>query len=403
MSEAIGFDAEVIDLYERQLTELKASQASKPVRQRHVLARKRDRTKPRADTFLIKRVLTDKVSIFASYPGKGKTSAFVSVAMAVAGLIEWEGLRVNLRRQVVYISEHPEQVEKIRDTLTEEFRLDPSEVDNWLHVVESARMDAAEVVKAEVDYRDYIREETRNGVIVQVKPWIIFDTFASTFDVDDENSNSAISAVVAALKQQFGGLPVTLVMHTSKLHKRGKAEDMTARGASAAEGDVAQVMYLTEVDGEPSARYIEIATPKHRFVASVDAIRIESKVRYIDVMDEFGDEEREPVMYCLLDAITKEERCAEREQRKAEQEQRKEAERRESANVLRQTILDLVKGRPGATVTAIKKELSDKAIKVRGETVTLELASMVEQGDLRQETSGTSKQFWLAGYGNREA
>ena len=72
-------------------------------------------------------------------------------------------------------------------------------------------------------------------------------------------------------------------------HKHGKAEDMTTRGASSGEGDVMQVIFLTEAEDMPSARYLEIAKPKKRFVPKVDSIKVEGYIDTMEVEDEWGE------------------------------------------------------------------------------------------------------------------
>ena len=284
----------------------------------HPLAEFRDfPSKPRADTFLIQRVLCDKLTVLASYPGKGKTSAMVSMCAVICGAMEVSGLNVKCPRHVVYISEHPEQVEKIALALVQNGSVDGDILAERFHVVEAVRMRPEEVVKAADHYLDLVQLREHNGVTSGVLPLCVIDTAASTLALENENDNAEWGKAISALKQRFKGIPIVLIAHTSKAHKHGsKPEEMTVRGGSAIEGDANQVVFISE-DADDT-RYLEIATPKHRFVASVSAIEIAPVLVDVEVVDAWGETETEPVLICLLHPLTVKEREEARERRKVE-------------------------------------------------------------------------------------
>ncbi len=356
--------------------------------------------KPRADTFLIEGVLTDKVSIVASYPGRGKTSALVTLALIVAGVIRCDDvLRIKAHRHVVYVSEHPEQVEKILAALAQAQDIPLEIVFHWVHVVEALRMTPAQVVEVAPDYAPLTRQDSRNGRTVAVKPWVIFDTTAATFDVEDENSNTAISRLVAAVKQRFDDLPTTLVMHTSKQHKHGTADGMTARGASAAEGDVAQVVYLTEADDDPGTRFLEIAKPKHRFVAAVDSIKIESHIATLTVEDEYGLESEERVLWCWLAGMSRTDRQIEQEQRQRDVEARNSEAAVRMASAVESEVLEVIKRDPaGITKRAIRA-----AVKRKANAVDSAIEALVEAGAVTTRVTDRRAILHFAASGTRWA
>jgi hypothetical protein len=356
--------------------------------------------RPRADTFLIEGVLTDKVSIVASYPGKGKTSALVTLALIVAGLIKCDDvLRIKSHRHVIYVSEHPEQVEKILAALAQTQDLPLDLIFEWIHVVEAARMRPEHVVAVAPDYRQFVRQDTRNGHTVDVRPWVIFDTTASTFDLEDENSNSAVSRLVACVKQQFDNLPTTLVMHTSKQHKHGTADAMTARGASAAEGDVAQVVYLTETEDDPGARFLEIARPKHRFVATVDAIKIESHITTLNVVDEYGCEQQESVLWCWLAGMSRTDRQIEQEQRQRDAEARNAEAAARMAAAVEAEVLEVIEREPaGITKRAIRA-----AVKRKAAAIDAAIEALVEAGAVTTRVTDRRAILHFAASGTRWA
>lgn len=348
----------------------------------HALAVYRDMggTLAAADTFLIDGILTDKVSLFASYPGKGKTSVLCTLAMIVSNLITCgPELRVRAMRSVIYISEHPEQVEKILRVLAQANDIPWVLICERIRLVDAARMSPEAMVLVAPDYLRLARPATRNGVTVAVKPWVIVDTFSSVFDIEDENSNAAISRLIATLKQGFGDIPITVVMHTSKAHKHGKAEDLTTRGASSAEGDVHQVMFLSD-DGESGARYIEIAIPKHRFVAKVDSIRVESNIGHVLVENAWGEQYEEAVLWCWLAGMSKTQRQHERDADKDEANALKAKAEKKAADKLDGEVLAYIRKNPGTSANGIVASVIGKESLLRASAKRL-----VMRGDARIE------------------
>ena len=254
----------------------------------------------KATPFVIEGVLSEGVTLLAAYPSAGKTTALVTMACIAAGLIKEPSLPILHWRRVVYITEHPQQVHMMLKAISDHYFIDQALLFDRIKVVEGLRMPVQKVVQAE---KAFI--ELSVGVFL---PWVVMDTQAATIQMENENDNAEASKVMAALKQRMSGLPVTLCAHTSKAHKHGVAEDMTARGASAFEGDAVQVLYLS-ID-EAGNRFIEVSTPKHRFETDVHSVAIKSYVDEINVVDRLGEFKTERVRWAQMIAVTQMERAA---------------------------------------------------------------------------------------------
>ena len=287
---------------------------------------------PRPPEFLIENVIAAQLSAFASYPGKGKTSAWVSVSMITCGAMVVEGLPVLTPRHVVYVAEDVEQVQGIVSGLISIDAIDRDIAYERFHLVRSKRMRPSSLVKVAPYYEALAIDHTRNDVTTIARPYLVLDTGSSTMDVDDENDNAAWGKAIATIKESLD-IPATIVLHTSKAHKRGKAEDMTIRGASAIEGDVAQVMFLS-VDDDNN-RYIEIAAAKHRFEASVAAIKINSQVVDLFTENVFGEPVVVPTRVALLEPLTSEGRA---EAKAAAEKEMKERNHKEQVIEAREAI-----------------------------------------------------------------
>jgi hypothetical protein len=183
------------------------------------------------------------VGVLAGAPGGGKTNAMVPFSLIAAGLLEAPGLRAELRRKVVYISEHPSQVGRILKSIKKANPgIDKAELRDWFKVFPSARRSLSEVakilevVKAEYSYTDAC------GYLV--RPLVIFDTASACFNLENENDNSQVAEVIATLKA--ANIPILVVAHTPKALKRADLDQLTVRGGGAWEGDAHQVFFLFE-------------------------------------------------------------------------------------------------------------------------------------------------------------
>jgi hypothetical protein len=109
---------------------------------------------PKADDMLIEGIISAKVSFFGAYAGAGKTTSICPLVLIVAGLIKVEGMDIMGWRRVIYISEHPEQVELSLKALSEYYNLDPALVSDRVKIVPAQRMSADDIVKAVPTFKE---------------------------------------------------------------------------------------------------------------------------------------------------------------------------------------------------------------------------------------------------------
>ncbi|GEM_PF-6951745 len=268
------------------------------------------RSIPKAQKYVVDGMITEGVSVLASYPAGGKTSAMVSAGVNVAGAHRKFNdpfsvpITVTKSRHVVYFTEHPQQVGMLLNAMVAKGWIDEELLHERFHIVSAKRSNAENLANlADIFHgQRYTLSMERNGVKIDVSPWVIFDTTSAMINLDDENSNSAWSQALAILKEAYTDIPLTLVAHTSKAGKGASdATKLTTRGGSALEGDATQIMFLTIEDEQ---RYIDVASGKHRFVRVSDAFKIDSEIVEVDVVNEFNERLTENVRICRLSLIT---------------------------------------------------------------------------------------------------
>lgn len=253
-----------------------------------------------APTFVLDNMITTGIAIIAGAPGVGKTTQLVPLACCVAHQRDWEIraekgtkeyedefnnkslLKPRIKRRVIYVSEHPEQVEDILSGMhkkgwfgnPEDFNLE--EFTDFFKIVSAARLAAGDIVsvagKLSELYHDNYNEET--GITYKAAPLLVFDTLSATVDLENENDNSEVSKTLAKIKQQLPGINFWLVSHTSKANKRGDLSGISSRGASSFEGDVFQVLYMVREDNPAliNDRWLDIEHGKHRFSTHISGI-----------------------------------------------------------------------------------------------------------------------------------
>jgi hypothetical protein len=112
-----------------------------------------------------------------------------------------------------------------------------------------------------------------------VEPLIVLDTANATLDLDNENDNAEAGKAISAIKGVMGRSAIWLVAHTSKVASRTDVEAISARGASAFEGDANAVCYILNVE---TVRFMVLG--KRRFEASYTEIRFDSET-HSEVVD----------------------------------------------------------------------------------------------------------------------
>ncbi len=279
---------------------------------------------PEPPAWILPGFIAEGVVMIAGGHGVGKTTTLLPLALAAAGVHppQYE-LAPEHWRHVVYITEDVAQAGRIVAGYGEHLdwpggRGVPDRIKERLHVVEARRAGAGYVALAGAYYREHFtRTVTATGTdgrqyTAELLPLVAIDTLAATIHLENENDNSEASAAIAALKQQFAGLPVWIIGHTAKANL-GRSDAITARGASAFEADANQVLYL--VNEDKKGRWL--MRGKTRFEAKWPELEIHSDSRTITAVNRFGAEESLTLRWAV--AVPPEQGRAQRiEQAKAE-------------------------------------------------------------------------------------
>lgn len=297
----------------------------------HPLARYVDLdAEPMAPRFVIPGFIGYGLVIVAGTHGVGKTTTLLPLAMVAAGLHRpGDPLAPKHWRHVVYITEDTEQARRILAGIVKfgGLGLDVGTLRERLHIVEARRLEPSYVAEVATTYREQFARIVEG---VEVPPLVVMDTKSAVFSIEEENSNSEASAIVAMLKQSFQNLPVWLVGHVSKANMtRSDVAGLALRGASAFEADANQVLYLV---WEGEARYL--VRGKTRFEADWAELQIESKTATTKAPDEFGAMQTVNLRWGIASPPE--------QSRKEAQEQAQEARRKADAAALRDEVRDVI-------------------------------------------------------------
>lgn len=260
--------------------------ASKPLKTPHPLANflEVDET-PKAPRWVIPGFIGHGVTLISGAHGVGKTTALLPLAMTAAGLHGGE-LLPSEWRHVVYITEDVEQAQRILTGIVKygNLGLDWLVVKERIHFVEAVRLDPAYVATVGASYKIKFARKVKD---VEVLPLVVLDTKSAVLALESENDNSEASAMMAALKQDFGGLPVWLIGHVAKGSlTRSDVSAMSTRGASAVDTDAHQTIFLIR---EGVKRFL--LEGKTRFEPKWPELEVVSHSNTINAEDEFGNPE----------------------------------------------------------------------------------------------------------------
>ena len=247
----------------------------------------------------------------------GKTTAILPLALTAAGLHGGELMPIHWRH-VVYITEDIEQAKRILAGIVNhgDLGIDWADVQKRLHMVPAKRLAPEVVASVGTSYREMF---TRTVQGVEILPLVVLDTKSAVLDVEDENSNSEASKMMAALKQGFNGLPIWLIGHVAKALD-GARDGLTTRGAGSIGGDANQTMFLIK-DGDDK-RYLQ--NDKKRFEQKWPRIDLISHTKTIMAVDEFGNLEEVTLRWAIAKPgeVPNKELAEQRKAERSEQEEK---------------------------------------------------------------------------------
>ncbi len=239
----------------------------------------------RPPKWLIPGFVAEGLVTIAGEPAVGKTTCILPLSLVAAHLCSPDNpLRPKHWRHVIFISEDVEQARRVLKGVCDhgEPKIAEESLKERFHMVEATRLGGNDVVQVGAVYRALY---TRMVDGVELLPLVVFDTKSAILHSDNEDDNAEASAAVAALKQQFEGLPTWVIGHVSKsLKGRTAAKDLSMRGASAWEGDVHQTMFIVN---ESEQRFI--VQGKRRFESTWPELIVKSYTSEVGTHDEFGE------------------------------------------------------------------------------------------------------------------
>lgn len=254
----------------------------------------------RAPKWIIPGLIESGVITISGARGVGKTTCILPLAMAAAGLhgagYELGPKKPERWRHVVYVVEHVEQAQRIIAGLVlhSGLGIDSKDVAERLHLVEAKRLPPSQLVTVGKLYRERFSRTVQG---VEIPPLVVFDTKAAVIAMDNENDNSEASRAIAALKQDFEGLPCWIIGHIAKANFGSQdAKTMSDRGAGAFEADTIQNLYLVEEDKE---RYMILG--KKRFETAIVEGIIKPGNATVDALDEWGDIEPTKLLWGIIE------------------------------------------------------------------------------------------------------
>lgn len=330
--------------------------------------------------FVLDDVIQSGLTLIAGAPGVGKTTQLLPLFLRVTGLIKGGYKAPSVKRKLIYIAEDIEQARRIIYSMTTSYELDDEQsLNDRFLLVESKRLKPKVIAQVADLYKTATFDnKCADGTIYKAQPLVVFDTAASTIDLENENDNAEVSKAIAVLKQDFKGMAVCVVAHTSKALKRANGEEIanvSARGASAWEGDVNQVAYLCKEDD--GTRWLEIAHCKHRFATHVAGVAFTSH-RTERVCDNvIGHSVYLPLVHGIPELVSDQDKVERKELAEAAKEAKKLAVIEQAKQERKQAILSALQDAIDEGVVISR----DRAIMGGKKTLKIEaLNEMLEDG-----------------------
>ncbi|MEO0002813.1 MAG: hypothetical protein RLZZ22_505 [Pseudomonadota bacterium] len=324
-------------------------------------------TETPAVRWLIPGLIEHGVVTISGARGVGKTTSVLPLAMTAAGLHHPDyPLAPKHWRHVVYIVEHVDQAHRIIAGIVKHggLGITMEDVRERVHLVEAKRLPPAQVAQVGKLYRERFIREVRG---VELRPLVVFDTKAAVLALDNENDNSEGSRAVAAIRQDFEGLPAWIVGHIAKSQfGRTDVAALSDRGAGSFEADTIQNCYLVK-EGEGVHEQRLFLVGKERCNPKWRELKVESGMAETMGVDEFGDLEPTTLSWGILKPLDV-------SRSEARQEAQKAAER-ERRGDMREAVLDAVQiawqaGNP-LSKNGVRGKVSGKAAEVLREVESL--------------------------------
>lgn len=263
--------------------------------------------KPKAIQYLIDGFIAHSFAVLAGQPGVGKTTAVVPTTLAAAGFKVGD-LTSKHKRHIIYVSEDPEQVERILYAMVHYYGLDKDELLSRFTLIPAKRVTAIELAQLSKN----VALHTKDGIT----PWLIIDTASANMSLKDENDNAGVSEFVSAIKETIyiqQKTSILIVTHTAKALGRSD-EDASARGASAWEGDTTLTATLFMDEGQ---RFLKLR--KKRYEPMFSEVMLETHQQTTMVIDEDGDPQDMKFTWSIPLMSDSEERKADKEDRREEE------------------------------------------------------------------------------------
>jgi len=286
-----------------ELTEEEVLEEAKPIQY--------DLDKPKPIRYLLNGFMTEGITSIAGASGAGKTTMVVELASIVAHLcdeskvsddLDKHFLKVRGRRKVIHFTEHADQIEqalygkrkfgKGHSAIT----CSTEEANEWYIVVPTKKYTATQLAglvsgyskKHTVTWPTGRFNQSGKEVNVEMPPLLIFDTASASFELDDENSNSEQSKMIASIKEVIRELKssIWIITHVAKAAKTLDLKQQSSRGAGAIEADVQTAASLgREIGAECSV----LSITKNRIQTKFDEINFKPTFHNLQVEDEWGD------------------------------------------------------------------------------------------------------------------
>lgn len=262
---------------------------------------------PAPPRWILPGFIAEEVLLVAGEHGAGKTSVFVPLALTVCGLGGRTDLHPKEWRHVVYVTEDAAQVQRIVSAFCDHFREDFDHAKERFHLVTTQRLPPANVVRVGARYAEQF---TRTIKGIALPPLVIFDTKSATFAAENENDNAEASEAVAALKQDFAGLPAWIITHVAK---GADGKPTSSRGASAWDADVNGTAFLEVTKSER-----RLCLGKVRFAPRWYKLPLASHCQDFEVKNEWGEPEALKVFFALPDLAANDDDVTEAEKQAAD-------------------------------------------------------------------------------------